>query len=60
VGVHLIQRKVIQNTGLALAWYDNEAVEHVRTKKGMFYDFEQTPEVDRIIVSMSPETGAST
>jgi hypothetical protein len=37
-----MQGKVIQHTGLAHAWYDNEGVEHGRTKKGVFYDFEQT------------------
>ena len=28
----------------------NGAVEHEKTKKNMFYDFEQTPNVDRIII----------
>ena len=37
-----MQGKVIQNTGLAHAWYDNEGTEHGRTKNGAFYDFEQT------------------
>ena len=42
-----MQGKVNRNTGLARAWYDNKVAEHGQTKKGMLYDCEQTPEVDR-------------